>query len=295
MKVLVVEDSPGDAALVREPLTTASPGEFDVNVVGSVAEAVGVLLGMDRPPLDCIVLDLGLPDAGALATLESVRTAAFDAPVVVHCGLDDDRLALACVRGGAQDYVVKGRLAGADLARVLRHAVERKRRENELARRALHDPLTALPNRTLFLDRLRQALNRLARTETSLAVLFLDLDSFKAVNDARGHAAGDALLRDVAARLAGALRGGDTAARLGGDEFVVLCEDVAGRGEARQIAERLLGELPVQASMGVALVRDGSSTAEGVVRDADGAMYAVKRGGGGGVAFAGGEGAAPAG
>ena len=117
---------------------------------------------------------------------------------------------------------------GAALARALRHAVERRRRENAVLHQALHDPLTALPNRTLFFDRLHQALSRLERTQTALAVLFLDLDAFKQVNDEHGHAAGDALLHDVAVRLVQALRGGDTAARIGGDEFVVLCEDIAG-------------------------------------------------------------------
>ena len=287
MRLLVVEDSPGHALLVREQLADAAPGEFEVLHVGSLAETVSTLLGMARPELDCILLDLGLPDAGGLQTLEQVRTAALDAPIVVYSGHDDDELALACIRAGAQDVLVKGRTTGAELARAVRHAAERKRRENELARQALHDPLTELPNRTLFLDRLRQALSRLGRTQTCLAVMFLDLDRFKAINDAQGHAAGDALLRDVSRRLSGALRGGDTAARIGGDEFVVLCEDIAGEDEARAIAARLLAELPARASMGVALATDGMTDADMLVRDADAAMYAVKRAGGGGAQVAG--------
>ena len=289
MKVLVVEDSPGDALLVREQLADAAPGEFEVDVVGTVAETVELLLGAARPAVDCVLLDLGLPDAGGLQTLDQVRTAALDAPVVVHSGTADDHLALACVRAGAQDYLVKGRVGGEEIARVLRHAVERKQRENELARKALHDPLTALPNRTLFHDRLRQALSRLGRTQTCLAVMFLDLDGFKRVNDAQGHVAGDELLCDVAVRLVATLRGGDTAARFGGDEFVVLCEDVAGGDEATLVAERLLEELPVPASIGVALVGDPSTPPDDVVREADAAMYAVKHRGGHGFAIAGRE------
>jgi diguanylate cyclase (GGDEF)-like protein len=287
MKVLVVEDSPGDALLVREQLADAAPGEFEVDVVGTLAETVELLLGAERPAVDCVLLDLGLPDAGGLQTLDQVRTAALDAPVVVHSGTADDHLALACVRAGAQDYLVKGRVGGGEIARVLRHAVERKQRENELARRALHDPLTALPNRTLFHDRLRQALSRLGRTETCLAVMFLDLDGFKRVNDAEGHVAGDELLCDVAVRLVATLRGGDTAARFGGDEFVVLCEDVAGSEEATLVAERLLEELPIPASIGVALVGDPSTPPDDAVREADAAMYEVKRRGGHGFAIAG--------
>jgi diguanylate cyclase (GGDEF)-like protein len=281
MKVLVVEDSPGHALLVRELLGDAAPGEFEVLVAGTLADAVALLLGGDQPHVDCVLLDLGLPDTAGLQTLDQMLTAALSVPVVVHSARDDDALALACVSAGAQDYLVKGRVTGDALARALRHAVERQERENALAHQALHDPLTKLPNRTLFFDRLRQALSRLGRTQTCLAVLFLDLDRFKEVNDRHGHDAGDRLLVDVAARLGEALRGGDTAARIGGDEFVVLCEDVTDADEARLITGRLLAQLPASASVGIALAADGTQCPDAVVRDADAAMYVAKRGGGG--------------
>jgi diguanylate cyclase (GGDEF)-like protein len=284
MKVLVVEDSAGHAALVRELLETAAPGGFDVVVAPDLAAAIAQLLDDGA---DVVLLDLGLPDADGMTALEQVRTAALDAPVVVLSGRDDDALAQACVEAGAQDYLVKGTVDGRTLARALRHGVERARRERALAHQALLDPLTALPNRTLFADRLRQALNRLGRTQTCLAVMFLDLDGFKTVNDTRGHAAGDALLRDVADTLREVVRGGDTAARIGGDEFVVLAEDVAGVDDARAIAERLLAELPVGASLGVALAGDGGESPDALVKDADAAMYAVKRRGGGAVEIVG--------
>jgi diguanylate cyclase (GGDEF)-like protein len=165
--------------------------------------------------------------------------------------------------------------------------VERRRHEAELAHQALHDPLTGLPNRALFADRLRLALSRLGRTQTRLAVLFLDLDGFKAINDSLGHGAGDQFLVEVAQRLRGVLRGGDTAARLGGDEFVILCEDVAGASEARMIAARVVDELPGSVSVGIALATDGTEDPTALVRAADAAMYAVKRSGGGGLDLAG--------
>jgi diguanylate cyclase (GGDEF)-like protein len=118
-------------------------------------------------------------------------------------------------------------------------------------------------------------------------VLFVDLDGFKAVNDAHGHAEGDRVLGAFAARLAGGLRGGDTAARIGGDEFVVLCEDIAGEDEARAIAARLLDQVGIPASMGIALASAADEDAQAVVRDADAAMYAVKRRGGAGLEVAG--------
>src|SRR5205823_10905589 len=116
-----------------------------------------------------------------------------------------------------------------------------RRTELALAHRALHDPLTGLPNRALFGDRLALALRRRVRRGTgTVAVFFLDVDRFKLVNDSLGHDVGDALLLEVAARLEAAVRPADTVARLAGDEFTVLCEDVAGELEAVAIAQRIV-------------------------------------------------------
>ena len=117
---------------------------------------------------------------------------------------------------------------------------DRKALESELTHRALHDPLTGLPNRALLMDRLEHALGRSRRSSNPTCVFFLDLNEFKTVNDTHGHGAGDAVLQQFAARLSGILRPGDTAARLGGDEFVVLCEDTDTE-QAALIAGRLRG------------------------------------------------------
>ena len=282
MNLLIVEDSPGYAALVHALLEEAAPGEFDLVVVSRLSDAIRLLLEAGSTGPECVLLDLGLPDAEGLEALAQVRTAALDAPIVVLSGSDDDAMAVRAIHEGAQDYLVKGSVDGRSIARAVRHAVERKGIQVRLAHQALHDVLTGLPNRTLFYDRLRQALSRVGRTQTHLAVMFVDLDDFKAVNDTHGHAAGDRLLVEAGHRLQAGLRGGDSAARLGGDEFVILCEDVAGRDEARTIAARVLAELPCDASVGVALTGTDPQEAEDVVRDADAAMYAVKRRGGSG-------------
>ncbi len=149
---------------------------------------------------------------------------------------------------------------------------------------AFHDPLTDLPNRALFVDRLELGLRRTQRSKSKLAVLFLDLDRFKIVNDSLGHAAGDDLLRQVAGRLVDSIRPGDTAARFGGDEFAILLEDVDGRELAEHVAERILGALRapltvagrdvfVTASIGIAM---DACNAEDMIRDADLAMYRAK-------------------
>jgi diguanylate cyclase (GGDEF)-like protein/PAS domain S-box-containing protein len=168
---------------------------------------------------------------------------------------------------------------------------ERKLAAEAMAHRASHDPLTRLPNRTLFLDRLDHALRRAGRSNRSLAVMFLDLDDFKLVNDSRGHEVGDMLLAGLTPRLISALRPGDTIARFGGDEFVVLCEDLSDGADAVRIAKRIAEacsgpvviddyEHSVTISAGVVLVEDlAAATPSGVLRDADAAMYRAKAAG----------------
>ena len=160
-----------------------------------------------------------------------------------------------------------------------------------LERQALHDPLTRLPNRLLLMDRTRQALARLHRSDGVVALLFIDLDRFKAVNDTFGHEVGDQLLIDVAKRLEEMMRDSDTVARLGGDEFVILGEDIDGDAEALALAERVLGalrepfkvgsaEVSMPASVGVSVSRNPDADPEAMLREADVAMYRAKGAGG---------------
>jgi diguanylate cyclase (GGDEF)-like protein/PAS domain S-box-containing protein len=157
--------------------------------------------------------------------------------------------------------------------------------QEELTRKALEDPLTGLGNRTLLLDRLGHAMHRAARSPAQVAVLFVDLDHLKEVNDACGHAEGDELLREVGRRISRSVRPGDTVARFGGDEFVVLCEDIHERA-ARDIADRLLTVLaePAQLSSGthvpsasIGLALSPTSEPDVLLNEADAAMYEAKR------------------
>jgi diguanylate cyclase (GGDEF)-like protein/PAS domain S-box-containing protein len=169
------------------------------------------------------------------------------------------------------------------LANVLADALQRRSAEDDIRHQALHDPLTGLPNRVLFLDRLEHAL---AQRKGQLAVLFLDLDHFKVVNDSLGHAAGDALLAAVAPRLSDAVRPGDTVARFGGDEFGVLLEGVTSESGAAMIAERIAASFArpfilegsehfVSASVGIAMAGD-RAIPDALIRNADAAMYRAK-------------------
>ena len=235
-----------------------------------------------------MLLDLSLPDAARLEALMQLRAAAPDVPIVILSGLQDELLAVKAVQEGAQDYLVKGRVDGEAIGRSIRYAVERKALEMQTAHKALHDPLTGLPNRDLFQDRLKHAVTRAKRHDSLIGVMFLDLDGFKPINDTLGHDVGDKLLVALARRLEDGLRGSDTPARFGGDEFVVLCEDVADEQHVIAIAERLQRaiaepfridehELNVTSSMGI-VVSDGREQGAGeLIRNADEAMYRAKR------------------
>src|SRR5262249_34264340 len=162
------------------------------------------------------------------------------------------------------------------------------RTEEDVRRQSLRDRLTGLPNRALFTNRLEHALARARRRGTRVAVLFVDLDNFKAVNDGLGHETGDELLVSMAPRLAHRRPRADPVARFGGDEFVLLCEDVGGEQDAREIARRVQESLVqpfvlaesetvfASASIGIALSLDAHERAEDLVRNADAAMHRAK-------------------
>ncbi len=170
-----------------------------------------------------------------------------------------------------------------------RDVTDRMRLEDELRHQAFHDSLTGLANRALFEDRLELALVRMGRVRSTLGVLFLDLDDFKAVNDGRGHKVGDELLQEVSERLRDTVRAGDTLARIGGDEFAILVES-EDPSAATETAERIMyamrpsfsigsGEARVRASIGVVTTADREQRAQELLRDADVAMYAAKNAG----------------
>jgi diguanylate cyclase (GGDEF)-like protein len=237
----------------------------------------------------CVLLDLSLPDANRLEALMQLRAAAPDVPIVILSGMQDELLAVKAVQEGAQDYLIKGRVDGDSLGRSINYAIERKQSEVELARKAMHDPLTGLPNRALFLDRLVHAAAWSKRHHSTFSVMFMDLDRFKVINDSLGHETGDQVLVEVARRIGGVLRSSDTAARFGGDEFVILCEDISDEQQAVRIAERLIASIEqplelendnmfVTASIGIVVAsgRQGDD-AEALIREADSAMYRAKK------------------
>lgn len=166
---------------------------------------------------------------------------------------------------------------------------ERKHAEEQIRYLAFHDVLTGAANRSVLMDRLSQAMAQARRDGSTVALIFIDLDGFKGVNDTRGHDAGDVLLRDIADQIRGLLREGDTLARVGGDEFVALLPRVHDADEAEQVAKRMLSRLSerataqaagVAASLGIAMYPQDGEDAETLLRRADAAMYEAKKYGG---------------
>ncbi len=285
-RVLLVQDDPRGERALAAMLRAVWPGGLVLCQAQTVADAAHELSDHGAT---CVLLDLqGAP--GSSSGTDAVRQLSDASPqtpiVVVADGRDDDSGVLA-VRAGAQDQLTWDDLSPLALRRSLALAMERKRAETALTRPALHDDLTGLPNRALFLDRLRGALDRCRRTGGAVTVLFLDVDEFKDVNDSLGHAAGDRLLAVLADRFRGLLRPMDTVARYGGDEFTFLFEGLAGEREAALVAGRIRrsaatvvaledGHRTVSASIGIAIVSDPELPIEEVVRRADAAMYRAK-------------------
>jgi len=276
--ILLVAPDEADRRLIGELLGD----DHDVHWVTGVESALAAVV---EHPHDAVLLDAAMAGDGVLRNLleEDPRTQ------VIVLGDPSGAAAVRAAReAGAVDHLPKAGLDADTLERAVRYASDHRRSVTQLQHDALHDALTGLPNRTLFLDRLEQSLRRGRRRgpESGVAVLFLDLDRFKVVNDSLGHHAGDELLQSVALRLDGALRPGDTVARMGGDEFTLLLEDVADPREASVVAERVQAtladpfsiagrELHVSGSIGIAMAGPDVEPEE-LIRDADVAMYRAK-------------------
>lgn len=293
LRVLLVEDSLADAFLIEEALATSEP-RHEVVVAYTLAQGLDAI---HTDSFDVILSDLTLPDARGLDAVRRLCTAAPEAALLVLSGLEDDELGVQAVQLGAQDYLVKGGASLGGIQRSIRYAVERKRAEQRLFHMAHFDQLTGLANRTTFRDRLSHALARARRNNATFAVLFVDLDGFKSVNDTHGHEAGDELLREVSHRFRKCLRDSDTLARLGGDEFAILLEDVGTNAELLTAASRLVSSLSRAIELNGATVKSSCSvggasyphdgeTIDAILGQADGAMYAAKRGGHGRIRFA---------
>jgi len=284
INVLLVEADSARAGAIQSCLHEAGAEEL---LVDTVEHAEDVLQRGDNS-VDVVLARAPPASPSDLTVLDELRRLGVDAPVILLTETDDDQLASEAFRRGAQECFVLGEADARQLARAIRHARERKRAGSAAPRAGGQDLLTSLPDRALYYDRLEHAIARARRTGERVAVLFVDIDHFKRVNDSLGHAAGDELLRRISRRLVPSLRKGDTLARLGGDEFIVLLEDVGGQHTAAAVARKLLHLLRkpfrlashktyVTASIGIAVHPECALEAEELTKLADRAMYKAKR------------------
>jgi diguanylate cyclase (GGDEF)-like protein len=282
-KVLLIEDNPGDARLIREMLAEEPEAPFALHCAERLQHGLEQLSAGETV---LVLLDLSLPDSFGLETFAKVYAHSPTVPIIVLTGNDDQTVALSAVKGGAQDYLVKGRLDRELLLRSMQYSIERKRYQVQLEHQANYDALTGLPNRNLLHDRLRQAVYA-QRVPRAIAVVFIDLDHFKFVNDSLGHSTGDKLLKGMADRLRGVLREGDTVARLGGDEFVLILNDQSNEEVIFRAMQRIAQqvsqpmeidgkELYLTCSAGISLYPQDGPDVDTLLKNADAAMYRAK-------------------
>lgn len=287
LSVLIVEDSQSDAQELVTYLQQQADAPYEVRIVSQFYEAVRLL---SEHAFDVVVSDLGRPNPEGFESALRLLSAGPTSALILVGERDSSELAISTIQAGAQNYLVKDKLKSTSLWRAIHQAIERKHAECQMMDLALTDPLTALANREHFRRRVAEALS-LARSHTDqFAVLMLDVDRFKSINEGLGHDAGDAFLREVAVRIKGAVRDQDMVSRFGGDEFGILLSPLGAPQEAECIAARILQSLrdpfmladtPIcsTASIGVAVFPIAGQTTDVLFQAADAAMYQAKQSG----------------
>ena len=284
MRVLLIEDDEDDYLLTKELLREVFGRQLLLEWIPSWQPALERVLESTH---DVVIVDYRL---GARNGLELVREAVHLGccmPFIVLTGEGNREIDLEAMHAGATDYLVKSEITGPLLDRSIRYAIERRKSERHLAQLAQIDQLTGLANRYRFREFLERSISRASRQRTTVALMLIDLNRFKAVNDTYGHAAGDRLLQDIAGRLRRCVRPSDLVARLGGDEFTIVMNDVDDVAMLGAMAERLLteigqpvsignGDVDVGASIGIACFPDDADCADSIIVSADTAMYAGK-------------------
>lgn len=284
IEILLVNDNEGDARLLEKSLEEGDSNGFSLTSVNHYRETLN---RYDDKKYDLVILDLSVPGK-TFNTFMDLRSHSPKTPVILLTNNNDEGIAIKALQNGAQDYLIKDQLNGSLLRRSIRCAIERNHARQREYSLAYFDALTGLPNRQLFNDRLNQALTHAQRYDHKVALLFIDLDGFKTINDTLGHEIGDLLLQAVSRRLEDCLRKSDTVARMGGDEFTCILPNIEYSGDIKTVATKINAalsepfelkghEINISGSIGASLYPDDAIDADDLINKADKAMYDVKR------------------
>ncbi len=285
LRVLFVDDNRGDYELTRLALSELQSPCFELDWAPSYDDA---LAAVRAGHYDACLVDYRLGPDDGIALIGEIAGIVSSLPLIVVTGVDDREADRRAQAAGAMDYLVKGQADAHVIERTIRYAIDRRQSELHLSTLARTDPLTGLANRTALAEQLDHAMASAARQSQNLALLFIDLDGFKAVNDSLGHDAGDEVLKLVGERLTGCCRRSDFVARMGGDEFAVIANNITRRQDAATLAEKIVRTVSDQialseqvvsigASVGIATYPNDTDDAETLVRYADLAAYRAKR------------------
>jgi len=296
IRVLLVDDDEDDYIIAAGLLSDIMDRSYKLQWAGTYEDALKLLAG---ETFDVCLFDYSLGARSGLDLLRKAVSLGYTAPIILMTGRGDTDIDLEAMRAGAADYLCKNEMSADLLDRSIRYAIQHKRAEDRILRMAYYDNLTNLPNRALFHDRLQQALAHAERYEVNAALLFIDLDDFKRINDTLAHRVGDMLLQGVAERLSRYIRTSDTiarqkelgvsntVARLGGDEFTVFLTEINSLENVAKVAQRILKilaqpfqleghEVFVSGSVGIAIFPNDGSDMDTLLKNADIAMYHAK-------------------
>lgn len=288
ISLLLVEDDPKEALVIKNMLKEGLQNQFTLEHSRSLSHALDLL---KQNQFQGIILDSHLPDGKSFESIPQFLQLCPDAPILILSSVEEEDQAIQAVKSGAQDYLIKGQTSSSTLCRAIRYAMERQRATQRITQLAHYDHLTGLANRGLFYERLNCAVARCHRNDTAIALMFLDLDHFKDINDTLGHECGDSLLKTVAARIKKCIREIDTGVRLGGDEFAVLLEQIVSIEDVASVAQRILHllaqpviikphQLHVTGSLGITIYPWDGANSQELLSHADAAMYRAKAQGG---------------
>ncbi len=288
IKLLLVANDHHEVLTINNMLKEGLQNQFTLEQSLSVTEALDLV---QHQSFQAIILDLHLPEGQSFESIPQFIQYCPGAPILVLSGVEDEEQAILAVKSGAQDYLIKGQTSSSTLCRAIRYAMERHRATQRITQLAHYDHLTGLANRGLFYERLNCAVARCNRNDMAMALMFLDLDHFKSINDTLGHECGDTLLKTVATRIKKCIREIDTGVRLGGDEFAVLLEQIMSVEDVTTVAQRILQllaqpiivnhhQLQITGSLGVTIYPWDSANPQELLSHADAAMYRAKAQGG---------------